>query len=84
MGCRDLKSVNGTKMVDGMVICGGVVNMPTTIISVVKVEGPFCGCGLYRTQRFTHMHALMQKLISRGFSTQYIVKAPGKIAQLPG
>lgn len=39
MGCRDLKSVNGTKMVDGMVMWGGVVNMPTTIIPVVKLKG---------------------------------------------
>lgn len=36
-----------------------------------KNEGPVSGCGLSRTQRFAHMHALTQKLwlISRVFFT---------------
>lgn len=79
MECRDLKSVNGTKMVDGMVMWGWGGKHAHHHYPCGKIEGPFCGCGLYRTQRFTHMHALMQKLISRGFSTQYIVKAPEKL-----
>lgn len=49
-----------------------------------KNEGPFSGCGLLRTQRFAHMHALTQKTLAHFKGLFYMInsKSTWKIAQL--
>uniref|UniRef100_A0A4W6C676 Protein kinase domain-containing protein n=1 Tax=Lates calcarifer TaxID=8187 RepID=A0A4W6C676_LATCA len=51
-----------------------------------KNEWPVSGCGLCRTQRFAHMHALTQKTLAHFKGLFYMInsKSTQKIAQLTG
>lgn len=59
--------------------------MPTTVCPSGKNEGPASGCGLSRTQRFAHMHALTKTLAHfKGLFYMIDIKSTWKIAQLTG